>query len=90
MDDFAEDIHYQCGVDAANKQPDMMICVGPLSKAMAEGAETVLGGRVAYYETQDEMITHLSDLIKPGDTVLVKASRGLELENTVAVLKEKF
>ena len=90
LDEFAERIHYETGEKVANKEVDLIICCGPLSKAMAEGAASVLSHHVVYFGTQDEMLAQLKDFIQPMDTVLVKASRGLHFEHTVAFLKSNF
>lgn len=90
LDEFAEQIHFNTGRDAAKKNVDLMICCGPLSKAMAEGAASIIGERIVYFETQEAMLKALGGLIKTGDTVLVKASRGLKFEETVAFLRTHF
>ena len=50
LDEFAEDIHYQMGEDAAKKQPDLLLCVGPLSKQMYAGAEKTMGEKSAIFQ----------------------------------------
>ena len=90
LDDHAERIHYQAGKEAAKTDTDLIICCGPLSKTMYKGAKSVIGDRALYFETQDTMLAQLKTLIQTGDTVLVKASRGLAFEHTVAFLKEQF
>ena len=89
LDDFAEKIHYRMGEDAAGKEVDLLLCVGPLSEHMYHGAAKTMGRDVKYFETQEKLIAALPALIHDGDTVLVKASHGMALEHTVAALKNK-
>ncbi len=90
LDDHAERIHHETGKSAAKTDTDLIICCGTLSKDMYKGAKSVIGDRAIYFETQDEMLENLELLIQKGDTVLVKASRGLAFEHTVAFLKTHF
>lgn len=77
----AERYHKQTGTYAA-KKTDRVLCVGALSRHTCEGAKEA-GADAAWFETQDALLGALSDLIEQGDTVLVKASRGMRLERTV-------
>ena len=55
--------------------------VGPDMAAAAREA-----GKFAF-NTQEALICALPKLVREGDTVLVKASRGMHLEDTVAALR---
>lgn len=44
--------------------------------------------KVCHFQTKEDAIQALPDLLKAGDTVLVKASHGMHFEKIVAVLKE--
>ena len=39
--------------------------------------------RAYYFETRDVMLEHLGELLKEGDTVLVKASHSMHFEEVV-------
>ena len=74
--------HFDVGTFAAEQGVDVVLCVGPLSKNTCEGAAK--GGAAArHFETQEELLGAIDGIIEPGDTVLVKASRGMKLEITV-------
>ncbi len=76
-------MHWDVGKYAAQNGVDLLICLGELSEAMAEGAKENGCPQVKYYKTQTQWLEEgLPVLIQPGDTVLVKASRGMGLEKT--------
>jgi len=75
--------HREVGEYAAEKGIDLMLLTGELSRHTAKGA----GKDAKYFKDPEELLEKLSELIEPGDTVLVKASRGMRLERTVEYLK---
>ncbi len=77
--------HREMGIAAAKRHINLVLCVGMLSKEIYHGTLNA-GGNAIWYEKQSELIEALADHIQPGDTVLVKASRGMHLEQTVAAL----
>ena len=87
LGEFGPDIHFETGRRVGQLGPDLIICVGSLAAHMCEGAKETSGGTVVYYPTQDALFDHIDDLIADGDTVFVKASRGMHFENIVEKLK---
>lgn len=88
LGDFAEKMHYDTGVYAAEKNIDKIICIGNISKSMYEGALS-LGGNAFYFETQEDFFENgFEKLINKGSTVLVKASRGMHFEKTAEKIQE--
>lgn len=77
--------HYNLGKLAVEKGVELTICVGGLAEEIYRGV-VAAGGSGLWFETQDELLEGLHGLIQPGDTVLVKASRGMRLELTVEEL----
>ncbi|HBU12581.1 MAG TPA: UDP-N-acetylmuramoylalanyl-D-glutamyl-2, 6-diaminopimelate--D-alanyl-D-alanine ligase [Clostridiales bacterium] len=77
----AETLHFETGLAAA-QCADIVLCVGALARHIAAGA----GAKAQWFETQQELITALPGMTQSGDTVLVKGSRGMKLEETVAAL----
>jgi UDP-N-acetylmuramoyl-tripeptide--D-alanyl-D-alanine ligase len=82
-----KELHEEVGTYAAEKEIDVLICVGQLSYHMYQGAVKTCKGRVLYYETRDDLIASLSDLLLKGDTVLIKASHGMGFEHIVKTLQ---
>jgi UDP-N-acetylmuramoyl-tripeptide--D-alanyl-D-alanine ligase len=67
------------------KTANILVTVGPLAKFIAEGANKA-GLRKNYiysYDTAEEAAPKLSELIKKGDLVLMKASHAVGLEKLV-------
>ncbi len=68
--------HEEIGAHARGAGLDLLVTVGPLAAAMGPA----FGGRTVAVERADEVIGALRPLLTGGDTVLVKASRGVGLE----------
>ena len=76
-------LHHGVGEHAKKVGIDMLIAVGPLSKATAEG----YGDGAYYFADVESCIAAVNDLLQPGDTVLVKASHSMQFEKIVEALK---
>lgn len=82
-----EKLHRGVGVFAAGCGIDQVITIGPLAANIAEGAAT--GGLVTgVFETKEEFLRDKDMWISPGDLVLVKASRGMKLEEIVEAIEK--
>jgi UDP-N-acetylmuramoyl-tripeptide--D-alanyl-D-alanine ligase len=77
--------HAEVGRQANERGVDVLVTVGRLAMAMAD---TYDGGAVYPVANADEAAALLPDLLEPGDTVLVKASRGVGLEVVAEALAE--
>lgn len=87
----AAKLHGDVGRYAAELLIDEVICVGELSEHMAKEAEAVNNRKsnACYYLKKETLLQELYRLIKPQDTVLVKASHGMGFEEVVEKLREK-
>lgn len=72
------------------KGVDCLICTGELSRHMYEGAlKSAEAGEkhgIHYFPDRESLLEGLSDLLLPGDTILVKASHGMGFEKVVEQL----
>ncbi|WP_405340748.1 UDP-N-acetylmuramoyl-tripeptide--D-alanyl-D-alanine ligase [Ruminococcus sp.] len=76
------DLHREVGAYAKEVGIDMLVAVGPLSEATAEGF-----GEGAYYAaTVERCIDRIKRYLQPGDTILVKASHSMRFERIVEAL----
>ena len=80
LGDIAEDMHREVGAFAAETDIDMLICQGPLAKLIYDEYKATGGKSAEYYSDMNELITNIHKYIKKGDTVLLKASRGMKFE----------
>lgn len=83
-------LHVGVGTDAAESGIDLLVCVGTLSmgiKAGALAADMDPNGIKSFSEV-DDVAQFLKKYLQPGDMVLVKASRFMELERIVQGIME--
>ena len=81
-------LHAEIGEYAARQDFALFLCVGTDSRYMFEQAAKIAPERTRYFETQEALLAELPVLLQDGDTVLVKASRGMHLEQTAQFLLE--
>jgi len=86
MGDFAKDAHTQIGKQAA-ELADVLVCVGNNGKYIAEGASGK--ENLFVFPSTDAAVSEISSIVKPGDTVLLKASRGMHFEKLFEKLTEE-
>ena len=83
-------LHECVGGYAVEKGVDCLICTGELSRHMYEGAlKAAEAGEkhgIHYFPDRESLLEGLSDLLLPGDTILVKASHGMGFEKVVEQL----
>ena len=82
--------HYRVGRLAA-ESADMLFAYGPNSSRMLNGAIT--GGmadtRVSAYEDREKLVAALKQVAKPGDILLFKGSRGMQMDVTLDMFLRK-
>ena len=79
--------HYEAGRDIPNAI-DVVIGVGRRSEALLDGARHAgfSEERLYHFDGAEAAATFLESFIRPGDLVLVKASRGIGLDRIIAQL----
>lgn len=81
-------LHREIGQYVKNKTVDVILCVGILSKNMYDGCKGTAGKSVRWFQTKQELMVNIKELLKEGDTVLIKASHGMGFTEIVDLLKE--
>ena len=76
--------HADIGRYAAQKGVELLLCVGEMSKNTCCAAE---GIAALHFDNNAQLISQLPQLINKGDTVLVKASHSMKLEEISEALK---
>jgi UDP-N-acetylmuramoyl-tripeptide--D-alanyl-D-alanine ligase len=84
----AETLHRECGKHAAEKKIDVVIGVRGMARAVAEAA-CGSGTQAQFVETPEQAGEWLAHNLRPGDAVLLKASRGVKLERALDMLQDK-
>ncbi|MDN5346810.1 MAG: UDP-N-acetylmuramoyl-tripeptide--D-alanyl-D-alanine ligase [Clostridia bacterium] len=81
-------LHFEVGEAAAGLGLAYLITVGSLARELASGARA--GGmpaeRIACFDDHREAAARLRELLRPGDVVLVKGSRGMAMEKVLTAL----
>ena len=69
-----------------------MVGIGPLARELVEGAREAghTASALVHFEDATSAAGPIASLVTPGDAVLVKASRGLRLEQVVDALVARF
>ena len=78
--------HRTAGYQAANAGIDLLVTVGPLSEQIAAGAlkADFDAKNIIRYADADTAAEEIRSILREGDTVLLKASRGVGLERLLA------
>lgn len=82
-----KELHFGVGAHAALQGIDLVICIGDLSQETASGVR-YQGGNAVHFQTKAEFLEKGMTLLQKGDTVLVKASHGMEFPEIVKRLQE--
>ena len=83
-------MHREVGEYAAKKGIDRIICIGEISKNMYEGAKEAKNEdqQIFYFEKKEDFLDKYKDIVRKGDTVLIKASRGMRFEKITEKINE--
>ena len=88
-----KELHREVGTFAGNCGIDLLICVGTLAKEIAEAAkESSIQAKkqleAVSFDTLEELLMHLGEQVKQGDTILVKASHFMNFGKIVEALQK--
>ena len=92
LGNYAESLHREVGAKVANANVDILWTVGSFSRFVAE--EAIANGmseeRIRGCDTSEEASSLVASQLKKDDTVLIKGSRGMKLENVVRQIESCF
>jgi UDP-N-acetylmuramoyl-tripeptide--D-alanyl-D-alanine ligase len=87
LDEFAEEAHRAIGKMISEMDIDVFVAVGELMAFAAEECISTRGDDpkpvVQQFGSTEEAAKNIMSIIGPRDTVLVKGSRGMKLENVI-------
>ncbi|MGE5404387.1 MAG: UDP-N-acetylmuramoyl-tripeptide--D-alanyl-D-alanine ligase [Candidatus Saccharibacteria bacterium] len=88
LGDFEAEGHKLVGKAAADHKIDVLVTVGPKAALIAEGARNSgYEGEVLSFEDKSLALPAVLGMLKDGDVVLIKASRGMHMEELVEGLQ---
>ena len=85
---YSPALHTEVGECLGKQNIHCLVAVGDEAKHIAEGAKATGVPQVYYCRDKAEAKTVLPEIVKPDSTILVKASRGMKMEELVARLVE--
>jgi UDP-N-acetylmuramoyl-tripeptide--D-alanyl-D-alanine ligase len=88
LGETAEALHRRAGKVLAEAGWDVLVAVGPLAAAIADGAAAAGKSAAAIHRFADaaSAAAAMGGIVRPGDLVLVKGSRGMKAEAVVDAL----
>jgi UDP-N-acetylmuramoyl-tripeptide--D-alanyl-D-alanine ligase len=87
LGECSESAHAEVGRQAAELGVEQLIAVGRMAGVMAQAAREAGLKRVIELAEVEAAVPALKSLLRPGDTVLLKASRASRLERIAQALR---
>ncbi|MCK5811453.1 MAG: UDP-N-acetylmuramoyl-tripeptide--D-alanyl-D-alanine ligase [Clostridiales bacterium] len=91
MGDFSKDNHFDVGKHVANSLMDVLIGVGNDASFYIDGAKSAKNSNLElyYFEDLSYLEKNINDIIKQGDSILLKGSRGSKMETVIEFINKK-
>lgn len=89
-----KEMHYEVGTHAAKASINVLICIGALTEETVRGARDAAAGtgqamKILHYNTKEEFFQEYENILAENDTILIKASHGMEFTEIVERLRKK-
>ena len=78
LGEYSEELHRNVGKEVASHDIDVLICAGENSKYIIEEAQKNKKIETFYFHNNEEIVEKLTQELREGDIVLVKASNGMK------------
>ena len=82
LGEYSQQLHEEVGSYVASKGIDILVCVGKEAKYIYQKARESMKD-VYYFESNQEVIARLDELLKEDDVILVKGSHSMNLKEVV-------
>ena len=87
LGDYSEELHRKVGEEVAKNKIDILMCTGENSKYIIDQANKEGMHNAYYYNTKEELLSKLKDMLQEKDVILFKASNGMKFFELVEKLK---
>jgi len=78
LGEYTEELHRKVGVEVAKSKIDILITVGEFSKNIAKEAESLGTKEVYQFNTREDCIKKINEIVKKEDCILLKASNAMK------------
>lgn len=82
LGDYSQQLHEEVGSYVASKGINILVCIGKEAKYIYQKARESMKD-VYYFESNQEVIARLDELLKEDDVILVKGSHSMNLKEVV-------
>lgn len=89
LGETSSDLHYAVGTQAASGKLETVFCYGQQAAEIANGV-TAAGGKAIHSVDADELAEAIRAVVRPGDAIIFKASRGMRLEGIMKAVFPKI
>lgn len=91
LGDQSESAHRKIGEYLQNKGIDVVFCYGPISNLILEGLGSIHNSSMTKesFNTHENLARALKEILQEGDVLLLKGSRGMQLEKVLEYLDRK-
>lgn len=90
LGDYEEECHRLVGRYVAKSKTDILVAIGKAAQYIAEEAKQNENTEVRCFETREEAMAYIKELITEGDAILFKGSRGMGLDKPAAEIRTMF
>jgi len=82
--------HEEVGEYLADKNFDLLITVGEASRYIEMAAGKKMSGiQTLHFDNQEDLNKKVKEIVRPGDVILIKGSRGMNMDQVVKYLMEE-
>ncbi|MBK5245944.1 MAG: UDP-N-acetylmuramoyl-tripeptide--D-alanyl-D-alanine ligase [Peptostreptococcaceae bacterium] len=87
MGEKSAEYHEEVGEYLTDKNLDMLITVGEASKHIEKAfSDKMPGIQTIHFKNQEDLNKKVREIVKPGDVILIKGSRGMKMDEVVKCL----
>ncbi len=89
LGEYEKELHQKVGKEVVKNNIDILICTGKNAKQIVETAqkERMNNQKIYYLENKQQILDLLKNILKKGDTILLKASNGMKFYEIAEKLK---